>query len=730
MPHTALYTCSLCEAMCGIEVQVDGDRITSIQGDPDDPFSRGHICPKAVALADLQHDPDRLRHPIKRTPGGWEPVGWDEALDDIAARIHRLQQEHGPDSVASYLGNPNVHNLGSMLFIPELLRTIRSRNRFSATSLDQLPHMLAAYLMFGHELLMPVPDLDRSDLVVILGGNPIVSGGSIMTAGGVRRRLDAVRRRGQVVVIDPRRTETARRADAHHFIRPGTDVWLLLGLLRCSLEVGPPLLGHLAEHVDGLELVSAIAGRVELAEVARRTGLEPSVIQQLAIALRDTERAVLYGRLGACAQRHGGVAGWLLNVVNAVTGNLDQHGGLMVTLPAFDPLSPWGRRPKVRERFGRWHSRVRSLPELAGELPVSVLPEEIETPGPGQIQGLLVWAGNPVLTSSGGGRLDALLGQLRLCVAVDLYLNETARHAHYVLPAVPPLSRDHYDVAFNLLAVRDTARFAPAVLPADGQTRHDWQIALDLTDRLLQARGGGLRQRARLAVLRRLGPTRLLAAGLRAGPRGLRRGAAGISLRRLRAQPHGLDLGPLQPRLLARSPRERLQLAPEIFVAETERILADRGPSPEGLLLIGRRTLRSANSWLHNSPRMVKGPPRCTLLVHPQDAQAHGLVSAGRARVRSRVGEIEVVVRVSDEIMPGVVSLPHGWGHGREGVGWQIASAQPGASVNDLTDPQAIDPLSGNAVLNGVPVTLSPVDPPVEARAEDPPASEPAGGHG
>ena len=697
MQHTA--TCPLCEATCGILVEVDDAQITSVRGDPDDPLSRGYLCPKAAALPDLIADPDRLRHPVKRTADGWVRVGWDEALDDIAARTHDLQRAGGPDSVATYLGNPNVHNLGAMLFLPHFLRTLRSRNRFSATSLDQLPHMLAASLMFGHELLMPVPDIDRTDLMVIVGGNPRVSNGSIMTSPDIRRRLDAVSARGRVVVIDPRRTETARRADAHHFIRPGTDALWLLGLLAALLELGPPQLHHLADHVDGIETIGEVVRGLDPARIADRTGVPQAVTLDLALALRQTPRAVLYGRLGACAQRQGGVAAWLVNVINAVSGHLDRPGGLMVTQPAVDALFPPLTRRRPRRRFGRWRSRVRRLPEFAGELPTSVLAEEIETEGEGQIRGLFVWAGNPVLSAPNGPRLDRALAGLDLLVATDLYITETSRHAHYVLPAVPPLARDHYDVAFGLLAVRNTAKFSPAVVAVDGDEREDWRIAMDLSDRLMRHRGAPLTQRLAARAQRRLGPRGRLALALGLGPRRL-------SLRRLRRHPHGIDLGPLTACLLQRSPLDRLDLAPAAFVADVPRVVED--PPDEGLLLIGRRQLASCNSWLHNSRRLVKGKPRCTLLIHPDDASARGLAQGDLAEVRSRVGSVVAPVDISDEVMVGVVSLPHGWGHGRTGVGWTTAAGQPGVSVNDLTDDARTDPLSGNAVLNGVPVEVRP----------------------
>ncbi|MBX2796705.1 MAG: molybdopterin-dependent oxidoreductase [Myxococcales bacterium] len=699
--------CTLCEAICGIRVDIEGQQVVGIRGDPDDPFSKGHICPKATALGDIQHDPDRVRRPLRRTSTGFEEVSWSEALGDIVARTHALQSEHGRDSVAAYVGNPAVHNLGSMLYVPDFLRTLGSRNTYSATSLDQLPHMLAAAQMFGHPLLMPVPDVDRCDVMVILGGNPVVSNGSIMTAPGIRGRLDAIAARGRLVVVDPRRTETAARATEHHFIRPGTDAWLLLGLLQVLLDDGPDW-GPLAGHVDGVEVLHQVAGRVRLADVSAHTGIDEDTVRSLAAALRS-ERAVLYGRLGACAQRSGGVSGWLLYAVNAVAGNLDRPGGLMFTQPAVDPVYPPGASRKPRTGFARWRSRVRGLPEFSGELPTSTLSDEIETPGEGQVRGLFVWSGNPVLSAPNGTRLERALEQLELLVSVDLYVNETARRADYVLPAVPPLGRDHYDVAFHALAVRNTAKFVAAPLPTPGdgdEERHDWRIAQELMERLLRARGAGVRQRLSRASKRWLGPRGQLRLGLRLGPWGHWHGLSGITLGALRSQPSGVDLGPLQPCVLERSPLQRLQLAPPQLVAGLDDLLGGPAADASQLLLIGRRDLRSANSWLHNAPRLMKGKSRCTLLVHPDDAAARGLQAAGEAVVRSRVGEVQVPVEITDAIMPGVVSLPHGWGHHRSGVSWTTAAKHAGHSVNDLTDDAEVDPLSGNAVLNGVPVEV------------------------
>jgi anaerobic selenocysteine-containing dehydrogenase len=712
--------CPLCEAMCGILVQTDGATVTSVRPDPDDPLSAGAICPKAAGLIDLHADPDRLRHPLRRTATGWERCGWDEALDAIADGLNRIADAHGRDAVAVYLGNPNVHNLGMMTFGPMLWRTLRSRNRYSATSVDQLPHMLAAKRMLGHQLLMPIPDVDRTQLLWVIGANPLVSNGSLMSAPGMRRRLDALRARGgRVVVLDPRRTETAERADEHHFVRPGSDAAWLMAVLHTVLSEREPDLGHLAERVDGVARLRALSEGFTPERVAAFTGIDAATTRRLALELCDTERAAVYPRFGACTQAFGGMNLWLAGALNLVCGNLDREGGVMLPQPAFDIIRPPLGRGVGPGGEGRWRARVSGRPEFAGELPVAGLAEEILTPGDGQIRALLVWAGNPVLSTPNGAQLERALGSLELIVAVDYYLNETSRHAHYVLPPPPPLSRPHYDVAFHGLAVRNTAKWVDPVLPCDGDHRHDWEIVLGLVERIRRHRGISVRERVGQRVLRALGPEGLVDLGLRFGPNGLRSGER-LSVPALRRRPHGVDLGPLRPCLLERMPAgHRIDAAPEAYAADVGRLREALDAPVAPLVLIGRRQLRGNNSWMHNLRRLVKGKPRCTLLVHPDDAAAAGVVDGGAARVRSRVGEVTAAVEVTEGIMPGVVSLPHGFGHDRpgspalggpgHGVALRVAAElAPGPSANDLTDERVVDEGSGNAVLNGVPVTLSP----------------------
>jgi anaerobic selenocysteine-containing dehydrogenase len=710
--------------MCGISIEVEGDRILSIRGDRDDPFSRGHICPKAAALQDIHEDPDRLRHPVRRRPdGGFERIGWDEAFAEVASRLRSIQDRRGRNAVGVYVGNPTVHNYGSLLFAIPFLKALRTRNLYSATSVDQLPHHLAALEMFGHLLLLPVPDLDRTDHLLILGANPAVSNGSLMSAPDVAKRLAAIRARGgAVVLVDPRRTETAKLADRHHFIRPGTDVLLLAGVLHTLFAERLTKPGRLAAFTDGIDAVERAVAEFSPERVASPTGLDAGTIRGLARDLAAAGSAAVYGRVGVSLQEFGAASAWLINVLNVVLGNLDRPGGVMFTRPAFDVVE-LGARLGQRGHFARGRSRVRGLPEFNGEYPVATLADEILTEGDGQIRGMVTLAGNPVLSTPNGRRLDAALAGLEFMVSIDLYVNETTRHAHIILPPTGALEHDNYDVALHALAIRNTAKYSPQLFEPSPEARHDWQILLELTTRLAaRGRVAALVGRAQRAVLGRLPPHRILDLGLRFGPYGarLRPGAGGLSLRKLRDEAHGVDLGPLAPclpgRLFTRS--RRISLAPPLLLGDLDRVrarlldadaVATEAAAGYDLRLIGRRHLRSNNSWMHNSRRLVKGPARCTVLLHPEDAARRGIAAGQRVVVRSRVGSIELPAELTDEMMPGVVSVPHGWGHDRPGAQLATAREHAGVSVNDLTDDRLLDALSGNAALNGVPVRVEAV---------------------
>jgi anaerobic selenocysteine-containing dehydrogenase len=722
-PRTHHRTCSLCEAMCGLTLTIEGDRVVAVRGDDDDPFSRGYLCPKGAAIGGLHEDPDRLREPLRRSGSRWVKIGWDEALDEAAARIHGVQREHGRHAVAAYLGNPTVHNLGSVLYAPSLLRTLGSRHRYSATSVDQLPQMLAAYLMYGHQLLLPIPDVDHTDHMIIVGANPLVSNGSIMTAPDMKRRLQAIQARGgKVIVIDPRRTETAAIADQHVPVRPGTDALLLAAMAHVLFDEGRIAIGRLDTSVRNLDALRIAVRPLSPERVASATGVAAETIRGLARDLSAARSGVVYGRVGVSMHPYGGLCHWLVNVLDILTGNLDRRGGAMFPRPAFDLVGAAGPLGIGRGSFGRWRSKVRGLPEFGGELPVATLAEDIDAGGDDPIRALVTIAGNPVLSTPNGPRLESAIGSLDFMVAIDPYLNETTRHADLILPPSGPLEHDHYDVVFHAIAVRNTAKYSPAAFEIGPHQRHDHQILTGLERRLLGLRSASIAARASVAARERLGPRGIVALGLRAGPwgfgGGLLEGVRGISLSKLLAAPHGIDLGPLEPCLPGRLPPRRdgigphVDLAPRPFVDDLVRCEAELEAVSGGMLLIGRRQLRSNNSWMHNVPKLMTGKPRCTLLVHPRDAERLGLVDGQPVRISSRVGSVIAPAQLDDGIMPGVVSLPHGFGHHRTGTRQHVASANAGVSINDVTDDARVDALSGVAAFSGVPVQLEPVDRP------------------
>ncbi len=704
-------TCTVCEAMCGIVVESEHGHVSKIYGDELDPFSRGYICPKAMGLADIHDDPDRLRTPLRREGGRFVPISWDAAFAEVGEKLRRVRRAHGRDAVAFYLGNPAAHNLGALLMFPFLARALGTRNRFSATSVDQLPHMLASYLMLGHQALLPIPDLDRTDYMLVLGANPAVSNGSLMTAPGVADRLRAlVARGGSLVVLDPRRSETAALASEHIFIRPGSDALFLLGMLHTLFTERRVRLGALASLVEGLPKIEEIARRFPPERVAEQTGVAAETIARIARSFSERQRAVCYGRIGVCTQDFGSLSCWLINVLNVVTGNFDREGGAMFTQPAVDPLRlpPW---LFTRGSYASYTSRVRGLPEFGGELPVATLAEEIEGEGPGQIRALLTLAGNPALSAPNGGRLDRALDKLEFMVSVDFYLNETTRHAHVILPPSGPLERDHYDLALHVLAVRNTAKYAPALFPAASDARGDFAILNELCLRLADTRLERVGARAQYQLLKRTGTRGMLDLLLRTGPYGdnllpLKRG---LSLRALEQAPHGIDLGPLRPCLpeRLRAGHGRVVLAPRALVDDLTRLEHTLWQHTRpALVLIGRRHLRSNNSWFHNSPRLIKGPPRCTLQMNPEDAAARGLTPGCLVQIESNVGAVQVSLEITDALMAGVVSLPHGFGHARAGTQLRVANVHAGASINDVTDDARVDLLSGNASFSGVPVSV------------------------
>ena len=708
---TAPVTCPLCEATCGLSVSVEDDRVTTVRGDDADVFSRGYICPKGASLGALHHDPDRLRRPMVRRDGELVEVGWDEAFAEIDRRLPALIAEHGRDAVGVYAGNPSVHNTSTSLYGPVFYKALNTRNFYTASTVDQLPKHFSAGHMFGHALTIPVPDLDRVDHLLMLGANPLVSNGSLMTAPDVRGRLRKLRERGgKLVVVDPKRSRTAELADEHHAIRPGTDALLLFALVRTLFAESLVDLRDLP--VNGVDEVRALATPFTPEAVAAHAGLSADTIRGMARELAAAERAVVYGRIGTTTQTFGTLASWLIDVLNTLTGNLDREGGAMFPLAAAGQANARPGKKRREFRTGRWHSRVRGLPEVMGELPVATLADEILTPGDGQIRALITVCGNPCLSTPNAGRLAEALGRLDFMVSLDVYLNETSRHADVILPGPTPLERPHYDLALYQLAVRNVANWTPAVLPTD--VPQEWETLLRLTGVVM-----GMGATPDLAALddfvanqmaerhgveagERRGPERLVDIMLRGGPYDL-------TLADLEAAPHGVDLGALEPRLpdVLTTPSGRVELAPEAITVDVPRLVAALDTPVNGeLLLIGRRQLSSNNSWMHNLEPLVRGSNRCTAQVHPDDAARLGLVDGATAVVRSRAGKIEVPVEITDTIRPGVVSIPHGWGHDVQGTRTAVARAHAGVNTNVLADDLLLDALSGTAALNGIPVEM------------------------
>ncbi|WP_119422327.1 molybdopterin-dependent oxidoreductase [Desertibaculum subflavum] len=727
----AYRTCPICEACCGLEIRMQGDQVAGIRGHAADVFSAGYVCPKGAAVKDLHEDPDRLRTPLIKRDGKFVEASWDEAFAEIERRLLPIIAAHGRDAIGLVIGNPVVHKMGLLLYFPRLAKALGSKNFFSASTLDQMPKQLSAGLMFGHWLTIPVPDIDRSDFLLMLGANPAVSNGSLWTVPDFRGRAKAMRARGgRLIVVDPRRNETAAMADQHVAIRPGADVFFLAALVHTLFEEKLVMLGRLAPHVAGVEAVREVVAPFAPEQVAARCGIDAATIRELARSLANAERGAVYGRLGTCTQEYGTLVNWLIDVANVLAGHLDEPGGAMFPKAAAFQANTMGRPGQGRGiATGRHRSRVSNAPEVFGEFPIGCLAEEIDIAGEGQVRALITIAGNPVLSAPNGARLSAALDQLDFMLSLDIYLNETSRHADVILPGTSPLEEAHYDVAFPQLAHRNYARYSKPVVPATQPA--EWEILLRLT--AILAGGGAKADIGALddefvaedvgrmagpqapAVLKAVealrGPDRLLDLALRGGPYGDMFGMkpGGLNLAKLAATPEGIDLGALEPLIpeVLRTPSGKIELAPDMLIADMARAAADLARPVPDLVIVGRRQVRSNNSWTHNLPILAKGPYRCTVEVHPRDAARHGLKHGGRARIVNANRAIEAQVEITEAMLPGVISLPHGWGHDLPGTRLSVASKRPGANLNALFDESLRDPLSGNAVLSGVPVEIS-----------------------
>jgi anaerobic selenocysteine-containing dehydrogenase len=733
-------TCPICEATCGLEIHTKDHEVVQIKGDKLDPFSQGYLCPKGFSVKELHSDPDRLRKPMIRDDHDWKEVSWETAFNEIRKRLLPIIEEYGKDAVAVYLGNPSVHNLSGMLYGPTFLRALGSRNIYTASTLDQIPKQLSSELMFGSDANLPIPDIDHTDYLLMIGANPLASNGSLMTAPNMRGRLKSLKERGgKLVVIDPVRTVTAKQADEHYFIRPGTDALLLLGIIHTLFEENLVNPGKLTNMINGLEEIEILSKDFNPDTISANCGIESKTIRSIARELAKAKRAVVYGRMGTCTQLFGTMTSWLIDVVNVLTGNLDSKGGVMFPTPA----TRRALSKKLRKvRYNRYQTRVRNLPEVLGELPVSCLAEEIEQPGSGQIKAFISIAGNPALSAPNSQRLQDALGKVEFMVSLDCFLNETTRYADVVLPAPSPLERSHYDITFYNLAVRNIAHYSEPVFDLPQNQLEEWEIILHLAnavsgqffeedavkrwDELTIAElikhevrnpNSPIYERDVIEILALLnndfGPDRLLDFYLRVGAYGdyFGENPKGLNLSRLKENPHGMDLGPLQPRIkeILQTPSGKIEIAPPVLLEDINRLRETLKKSSETILLVGRRDLRSNNSWLHNLPVLVKGENRCVLWIHPNDASSRELNNGETARLQSRTGEIKVEIKITDDVMPGTVSLPHGWGHNLSGTRLQVASQHAGVNVNILTDDHVVDKVSGNAVLNGIPLVIEKV---------------------
>lgn len=721
---TVARQCSLCEAHCGILVTVDSDageaqatdRVVRIEGNPQDVLSGGYICPKATAMGGLHHDPDRLRTPVRRVGDSFEPIGWDEAFGEIGQRLRAVRRKHGRNAIGMYLGNPAAHS-SSVIYGGLLRAALWTKNFYSASSIDQFPQEFVAWRMFGSNGLMPIADIDRTDRLVIMGANPAVSNGSVTTMPNAKHRIREVRQRGKVVVIDPRRTETARLADEHVAVAPGGDAYLLLAMLQVLISENLCDTTAIRAQCTGWDELRSLIAEFTPEQAAPHAGVDAETIRRLAREHAAAESAVLYARIGVCQQVTGTLVHWLVNTINAVTGNLDRSGGQMFATPPID-LARYARYLPML--YGKWTDRSGVHKSFRTELPVGVLADEILTEGAGQIRGMITYAGNPVLSTPQRGRLGAALDSLDFYVAVDMYITETTRHADIILPPVSPLEREDVNFLFPIFSVRNNLRCDARVFEPPAGGLDDWQILARLVTEVVPLPVRRFAGRAVNRIFEQLSPVRLVSLGVAAGPHGvLRRGRKGLTVRKARATAGGVDLGPLQPRLpsLIGTKDRRVHLAPEDFIAGADALLDDarRGRAitapTDGydLQLIGRRHLRSNNSWLHNVATMVKGRDRCTALMHPDDAAKRGVSHGERVAVTSRTGSIVVTCEVSDDIRAGTIAIPHGWGHNEPGVGWQLAASLPGANVNLLHDPSLTDQFSGNAAVNNTWVTVAAV---------------------
>jgi anaerobic selenocysteine-containing dehydrogenase len=748
--HTVYRVCPFCEATCGVSIEVEGRTILGVRGDKHDPFSRGYICPKAHALKQLYDDPDRLRRPIRRTATGWEEISWDDAYKEVASRILDIRKRYGDRSVGMYAGNPTIHDF-AYLYGDVLARALPGRTFFNPAAVDQLPKVVSTGLMFGGPFpaTCPIPDIDRTGFLLIVGANPAISHGSLMTMPDAPGRIKRViERGGKVVVIDPRRTETAKIASEHHFIRPGTDAAFLLALVHTLFDEGLVTLGAATSIANGVDVVETIVREFAPEAVADFCGIPAATIRRIAREFSRSESAACYGRLGTCTQEFGTLSSWGVDLMNVLSGNLDRKGGVMFS----DAVASRAILSKGKPfQFARWRSRVSGRPECGGQLPSSTMAEEILTEGDGQVRAMLLLMTNPLRSAANSSQLAEAFSRLDFVVAIDFYINETTRYANIILPTPSPAEQSHYEFALYELAVRNVAKWSSTAVPPEDGIPDSWQVLSRLSRHLMgmadksdaefddmifaQLAGAMVKRSNRWQGLtldeiaqkvKGLGPERMIDMLIRIGPYGdgFGRQPDGLTLAKVRESDHGIDLGPLRPRLreVINTASGHIELAPPTMLDDIRRLKNTMASRDDRMVLIGRRVLSSANSFMHNLSIAVKGRDRCTLQISPQDVATYRLVDGGLARITSSVGTAVAPVEVTSDLMPGVVSLPHGFGHDVEESQMAVAKAHPGANINALTDNAAYDEASGTAVLSGTRVTIEPVAP---ASAGDCPNQQP-----
>jgi anaerobic selenocysteine-containing dehydrogenase len=718
--------CRICEPLCGLLATVQDGRLVKLRPDPDHPLSKGFACPKGIAMAYVQNDPDRVTRPLRRGPDGdFEPVSWDVALDDIGARLRRVLNAHGASAVGWYLGNPSAFSYSHPIWVKGFMDAIGSPNLYSAGSQDVNSRFVASELLYGSPLIVPIPDLERTDLLLIIGANPLVSHGSVLTAPRIRDALhEIVARGGRVVVVDPRRSETAR-AFEHLPIRPDGDAWLLLSLLRTIFDERLEDTAAIERQSCGVDTLRALVEPHTPESTEPRTGISAASTRQLARDLATAGTAALYGRTGSCLGRHGTLVAYLIDALGVVTGNLDREGGAIFGTGAIKIEHLLHRIGA--DSYDRYRSRIGGFPEVLGQLPASLMASEMTTPGHGQVRALFVSSGNPVLSVPNGEELEQALQRLELMVAIDLYVTDTSRHADYILPATTFLEREDFPSAFLTFSTKPFVQWTDPVLAPRGEARQEWQIIEEISKRIetTPASAWPLRALGRLGI--RISPKRLIDLGLRLGPKGdlfgLRRG--GLSIARLRREPHGIVLGDrhptgVLPKKLFHADK-RVRLDSPLIVDEVAALGAQhRDDQSLPLRLIGMRELRSHNSWMHNVPALMQGDRVHRARIHPGDAAARNIEDGAPCRIVSAHGSIELPAKVTDEIGRGTIAVPHGWGHVSRS-GWRQAVQAGGANVNLLASskPDDLERLAGMARLNGIPVRVEPV-------AQQPAATAPA----